>query len=46
MPHLTGVGLMSCFGIPTDSSGLSILVSFDLAEEGGVPRERRKVGVA
>lgn len=34
---LTGVGLMSCLGTPTDSSGLSMLVSFDLAEVGGVP---------
>ena len=43
--HLTGVGLISCFGTPTDSFGLSMLVSLDLAEEGGVPRERREVGV-
>ena len=28
---------MSCFGTPTESSGLSILVSFDLAAVGGVP---------
>jgi hypothetical protein len=35
--HLIGVGLMSCFGTPTDNSGLSMLVSFDLVELGGVP---------
>ena len=28
---------MSCFGTPTESSGLSMLVSFDLAAVGGVP---------
>ena len=27
---------MSCFGTPTNSSGLSMLVSFDLVDEGGV----------
>ena len=44
--HLRGTGFSSCFGLafPTFSSGLSMLSSIDLVEEGGVPFDL-KVGV-
>lgn len=47
-PHLTGTGLISCLGLanPIVSSGLSMLVSFDLVEEGGVSLDRSEVGVS